>query len=202
MRIVDTDSVIFHSIPGLDNTKIGFTLGAFTSELEDGDTIREFVCTAPKAYSYRTEKVGGKRCVIVTFGSIVLQGYTKVAFKGITLRGECERVVTLDSMRAIVNGEMVDERVYERVNNPIVRHRLMLKHRADPYRMHVPHPLILKNRATGELRSADERTKRVRTVMTKRVFAEDNTSTPFGYDKSGSVLYDLLQSFCVDDDDV
>lgn len=47
----DTDSVIFY---GDRTLEVGDFLGDLTDELEQGDTIMDFVATAPKSYAYRT----------------------------------------------------------------------------------------------------------------------------------------------------
>jgi hypothetical protein len=57
----DTDSVVFVH-PEDDNPLItGRFLGDLTSELDDGETIVEFVATGPKSYAYKTSNE--KYCV-------------------------------------------------------------------------------------------------------------------------------------------
>jgi len=56
----DTDSVIYEDLPG-HNIDLGTFLGEMTSELKEGDFIKEFVSAGPKTYAYVTES--GETCV-------------------------------------------------------------------------------------------------------------------------------------------
>ena len=80
----DTDSIIYKN--GEIDIPLGDNLGDWTCELK-GDTISEFLATAPKCYSYKTQ--GGKAC-------------TKV--KGITLNYENSALINFESMKHIIDG--------------------------------------------------------------------------------------------------
>ena len=62
----DTDSVIYLEEPGQPKPLLGDYLGEFTSELETGDYIEEFVSGGPKNYGYRT-KNGKAECKVRGF---------------------------------------------------------------------------------------------------------------------------------------
>ena len=62
----DTDSVIYLEEPGQPSPDLGNYLGDFTSELDDGDFIVEFVSGRPKNYGYKTNK-GHVECKVRGF---------------------------------------------------------------------------------------------------------------------------------------
>lgn len=81
---MDTDSVIFaNDKPGL--YCCGRFLGDLTNELDDGDSIVEFVSTGPKCYAYRTAR-----------------GKVEMKLKGFTLNSAAKRVLSFDLMKKLV----------------------------------------------------------------------------------------------------
>jgi hypothetical protein len=83
----DTDSLIYVTRPGQTKLPLGDYLGDLTSELDPGDTIKTFVSTGPKCYSYRTRK-----------------GHVVVKCKGIPLNVTSSQSVNLQSMLSLVQG--------------------------------------------------------------------------------------------------
>ena len=63
---IDTDSCIYLHRPNGYNPPLGDYLGEFTSELDPGDNITEFVSGGPKNYEYLT-KQGKKECKVRGF---------------------------------------------------------------------------------------------------------------------------------------
>ena len=63
---MDTDSVVFTSLPGQENPPLGDYLGEFKSELDGDDYISEFVSGGPKNYGYSTSK-GKTECKVRGF---------------------------------------------------------------------------------------------------------------------------------------
>ena len=62
----NTDSIIYLEEPGQRRPVLGDYLGEFTSELETGDYIEEFVSGGPKNYGYKTKK-GKVECKVRGF---------------------------------------------------------------------------------------------------------------------------------------
>ena len=77
----DTDSVIFQADENDILPPTGPYLGELTSELNEGDSICEFVCTGPKSYSYLTE-----------------QGDNVLKFKGFSLNYNGEKLLNHTTM--------------------------------------------------------------------------------------------------------
>lgn len=79
----DTDSVIYKHKPGQPEVELGDYLGEFTSELEEGDFIKEFISGGPKNYAYVTNN-GKQICKIRGFTlntqSAELSFYTRSHF--------------------------------------------------------------------------------------------------------------------------
>ena len=62
----DTDSILYLEEPGQPNPVLGDYLGQFTTELDDGEFIVEFVSGGPKNYGYTTNK-GHVECKVRGF---------------------------------------------------------------------------------------------------------------------------------------
>ena len=85
----DTDSVIHLEEPGQPNLVLGDYLGEFTSELDDDDTIEEFVSGGPKNYGYKTK-----------------QGQVECKVRGFRLSSEGKTQLNYDVMRRNVLNEI------------------------------------------------------------------------------------------------
>jgi hypothetical protein len=85
----DTDSVIYRESPNPDeNLKLGKFLGDMTSELDEGDYIKEFVSGGPKNYGYVTKN-----------------GKTEVKIKGFTLNSTNAVAFSFEKIKeVIING--------------------------------------------------------------------------------------------------
>jgi hypothetical protein len=95
----DTDSVMFiynktnplHKYPSNDavdlpeNVEFGKFLGAWEDELSEGEVINEFVFGGAKSYSYKTNT-----------------GKTVIKQKGITMDAANSKIITFETMRAMV----------------------------------------------------------------------------------------------------
>lgn len=88
---MDTDSVIYSWSPGQSQIPVGNYLGQYTSELDAGDAIQEFVAAGPKNYAYVTKR--GKRCCKV---------------RGFTLNVRGANVLNFGSMRDLVLTEIME----------------------------------------------------------------------------------------------
>jgi hypothetical protein len=82
----DTDSIIYHYIPGQYNIPEGDFLGDWEVEDVDRDNggLTEFVGLGPKTYAYKCAN-----------------GYTSVRAKGISLKYATESLVNFDSMKSV-----------------------------------------------------------------------------------------------------
>ena len=101
---MDTDSVIFTQKPSETGLPIWNYLGDFTSELDHGDHITEFVPAGPKNYAYVTQQ--GKQCCKVT---------------GFTLNDRGQKILHFASMKDLVLNEILqpeDEPRILTLNNP------------------------------------------------------------------------------------
>lgn len=81
---MDTDSVIFKRVPGID-IPTGPYLGELTSELKPSDYIVEFVSGGPKSYAYRTKN-----------------GVSVIKIKGFTLNYEAQTSLNFERMVEMV----------------------------------------------------------------------------------------------------
>ena len=84
----DTDSVVYLGEEGQPNPVLGDYLGEFTSEMDDDDTIEEFVSGGPKNYGYKTK-----------------QGKVECKVRGFRLNSEGKTQLNYDVMRQ----NMLDE---------------------------------------------------------------------------------------------
>lgn len=123
----DTDSIVYHHIPGQYTIPEGHFVGDWEPE-EDGKTITAFVAMAPKSYAYayidkvlrpseeemaseafaeqcRAMRRAGQEYAIKDDGSVWVYG-TKTKCKGFNLNYENQNKIHFDSMRAMVYGEI------------------------------------------------------------------------------------------------
>ena len=85
----DTDSVIYLEEPDQPSPVVGDYLGDFTTELDDGDFIVEFVSGGPKNYGYKTKK-----------------GHVECKVRGFRLNSEGKTQLNYDVMRQNVLDEI------------------------------------------------------------------------------------------------
>ena len=85
----DTDSVIYQEEEGQANPVLGNYLGEFMSELDDDDTIEEFVSGGPKNYGYKTKN-----------------GHVECKVRGFRLNSEGKTQLNYDVMRRNVLDEI------------------------------------------------------------------------------------------------
>lgn len=103
---MDTDSVIYTQKPTETVLPTGYYLGEFTSEVDEGDHITDFVAAGPKNYAYVTHH--GKQCCKVRGFTLNERGqkiphFTKDLVLNEILQTEDEpRTLTLDNPRKIV----------------------------------------------------------------------------------------------------
>ena len=100
----DTDSVVYVWKPGQTCITVGNYLGEFTSELQEGDHIQEFVAAGPKNYTYVTKN--GETCCKV---------------RGFTLNTRGQQVLNFTSMKDLVLMEILEPENETRtltLNNP------------------------------------------------------------------------------------
>jgi len=83
------DSVIYLEEPGQPSPVLGNYLGDFTSELDDGNFIVEFVSGGPKNYGYKTKK-----------------GHVECKVRGFRLNSEGKTQLNYDLMRQNVLDEI------------------------------------------------------------------------------------------------
>ena len=145
-------------------------MGELTSELAPGDTIKEFVSVAPKAYAYQT--VGGQgvckfkgllTLVCKSSGKKLIIFYYVVSFfsTGIRANYTTQGLINMEALLAMVEDE--------------------------EYTTTVPTPMIVRNRETFELRTDLLREKRARLRFDKRV-RYGNLSVPFGYNPQTTII--------------
>ncbi len=81
----DTDSVVYHSMPGEEGIDLGDKLGEWTNEVGLGNSIIEFVAAGPKSYGYLTS-----------------DGKAEVKCKGVRLSYSNTAVLNFDSIKRVV----------------------------------------------------------------------------------------------------
>jgi hypothetical protein len=84
----DTDSIIYISKPEYYEPKLGDNLGEFTSELESGESIVEFVSAGPKNYAFKLNS-----------------GETKCTIKGFTFSKNVDLKLNFDAIKSLVLGD-------------------------------------------------------------------------------------------------
>ena len=104
---MDTDSVIYRHKTGQPEVELGDYLGDFTSELEEGEFIQEFVSGGPKNYAYVTNN-GKQVCKV----------------RGFTLNTRGQRVLNFQSIR---------NHILEEITDPLEEPRVIVTH--DPYKI-------------------------------------------------------------------
>lgn len=107
-------------------------------------------------------------------------------FKGIRLGAVSENLITVDSLKSLVEGRVIDPDVfYSTVEDVQLRERLKRKHKelnAERNRCFtVPDPQIKKCKMSGVLTSQNDRLKKLRFHFRKRRLHDNFTTTPFGY---------------------
>ena len=104
---MDTDSVIYRHKTGQPEVELRDYLGDFTSELEEGDFIQEFVSGGPKNYAYVTNN-GKQVCKV----------------RGFTLNTRGQRVLNFQSIR---------NHILEEITDPLEEPRVIVMH--DPHKI-------------------------------------------------------------------
>ena len=91
LKYVDTDSLVFMSMPGLNDPPQGEFLGMLSDEIKEkhkvDDTIRTWVATGPKSYCYQLRKNRKIKCI---------------KCKGFTLSSHASRTINFHSVRKMV----------------------------------------------------------------------------------------------------
>lgn len=110
----DTDSIIYHYIPGQYEVPLGTLLGEWSSEIpEEGGFIDKYVATGPKSYSYRVlyEPQPARPLTLEESKTYVVKGSKMYKYKymlkckGITMTTANQQLVTFDTMKDLVMGK-------------------------------------------------------------------------------------------------